>query len=772
MVGKLKRITLTILLSVYFAGCATSSMEGSQEPDSEFSQLDGSAETTTDSGGSLDEELSQIEGDTQSQEEKLALNENNEPPKESNLEQEFQQSDQQAPPETQELVLEEEPPAPMLDQSPPPEAQELVLEEPEPVIDQAQQVPPPVVEPAVPVEPPPMPEELAQGNLVNIKGVQFKAFDGGGTVTVEADGPMKFSTRKNEKTKQFIVEIPNSKLSKRAARALNTRDFQGGIGSIDPYQNPGSDVSRVVVQLRDGVADPVVQTEGNVLMIISEPRVQQKVAQDVKDYELIEDSKISGLTEGQYLKDTSTVAASGVSENVSPSSILSTASLQEYIGGNQKFYGKKISIEANDAEVRDIIKFISEESGVNLVLSEDVKGKLTVKLKEIPWDQALVIVMKAKKLGYTRQGDVLRVAQLRELQEEELNYQKLVADKQGAMPLTVKMFPISYSKVEDLVIQIKPFLSERGKIVAEPRTSSVVISDTPEGLDRAKRLIQSLDIPPSQVLIEGKIVEARDTFQKDLGINWNLQPEQNIISTTNRTGQQVTSGMGLNFGAASRSYGNLSFSIQQLDFLGDFAATLSLGETEGKVKVLSSPRILTLHNEPAEINQNTQIPYLTYPTTSTGATASTPQVNFKDVKLKLSVTPLITNDASVIMSVNMIREFAGLSGDDGGARPINSREAKTKVIVKNGQTAVIGGIYQSDASDSTSGVPGLSKIPVLGWFFKYYKETLDKNELLIFLTPRIVGQADSGVSSPAPVNIPASSELKLENEKPEGGVLQ
>jgi type IV pilus assembly protein PilQ len=770
MEGILKKIIITLSVIIFLAGCATPSMEGEGSADSEFSEFDNADATTTSDGGNLDQELSAI--DQEAQPNQQAVNESSsldESLNEVPMEQDPQLADQQPQPVAENLVL-EEPPPPEIQPEIQPEA--LLQTQPETQVAEQIATPPPQIEPAVPVEPPPVPQALSSSEgQVNIKSLRYKGFEGGGTLTVEGDSPMTFVTRKNANTNQFIVEIPNSKLSKKASRPLNTRDIQGGIGAIDPYQNPGSTTSRIVLQLREGAADPVVQSEGNVLMIIAEPNLQQKMAQ-------AQTSGGSGATAaaiGSEMAEESLITETGASADM-PSrdlngKILSTASLQEFLGGDQKFYGKKISIEVYDAEIRDIIKFISEESGVNLVLGEDVKGKLSLKLKEIPWDQALVIVMKAKKLGYSRQGDVLRIAQIKELQDEELSYQKILADKQSAMPLTVKMFPISYSKVDDLVNQIKPFLTERGKIVAEGRTSSIVISDTPEGLERARKLIQSLDIPPAQVLIEGKVVEASDTFSKSLGINWATPGEsQNLFRNTR--GQQVTGNFAnMTSGSAAPGYGNLSFAIQQLDFLGDFNATLSISESEGKVKVLSSPRVLTLHNEPAEITQSTELPYLSYGTTTSGAAASGPTVQFKNVQLKLSVTPLITNDASVIMNVNMMREFAGQVTDAAsGSRPINKREAKTKVIVKNGQTAVIGGIYQSDSTESTNGIPGLSKIPVLGWMFKNNSETMDKNELLIFLTPRIVGQADSGVSAPAPVNMPATGELKLEDEP--AGVTQ
>jgi type IV pilus assembly protein PilQ len=440
------------------------------------------------------------------------------------------------------------------------------------------------------------------------------------------------------------------------------------------------------------------------------------------------------------------------------------------MSGNQQFFGKKISLEANDAELKEVFKFLSDESGINLVLSDDVKGRVSILLKQVPWDQALVVIMQAKKLGYVRQGQILRISKLADLKQEEDDFSKLAKARQNMLPLTVKMVPISYAKVDDIVKQIKPFLSDRGQAIAETRTSSVVISDNLEVIERVQKLILSLDTPPAQVLIEGKIVEARDTFQRFIGVNWNTGGDTIDIGANSKGGKMSMNAGQFSFNPLSGGgdIAKLNFSITALDFLGDLNGALGLGETTGEVKVLSSPRVLTLHNEPAEITQTSSIPYVTSVPGPNGT--SIPSAAFKDVTLKLQTTPQVTNDASVILSVDMTREFAGTVASAGAPPPTERRQAKTKVIVRNGQTAVIGGIYSSDSSEQESGLPGLRNIPVLGWLFKNKSNSRNKNELLIFLTPRIIGQADGGAAvtgvpvvapgpavAPAPQSSPATS---------------
>jgi type IV pilus assembly protein PilQ len=371
------------------------------------------------------------------------------------------------------------------------------------------------------------------------------------------------------------------------------------------------------------------------------------------------------------------------------------------------------------------------------VLADEVKGQVSLKLKQVPWDQAFVLVMRAKKLGYTRTGTVLRVAPVADIRAEEDEVVRLATAKKSLTPLTVRVIPISYAKVEDITKQIQPFLSERGKIAADSRTSALVISDLDENIERAQKLIQAIDIPPPQVLIEGKVVEASDTFNRAVGVRWGA------------SGQSFGSGRtrgNLNFDinpGISKSVLGVNFSIGTLDVLGNLSASLALYEDQNEIKVLSSPRIVALHNESATINQTTELPIVTTAAQSGGAAATT-TVTFKPVKLAMSVTPQVTNDGAVIMTVDVNRDSLGAKAEGGtNAQAVNSRGAKTKVLVRNGQTAVIGGIYQNDSNMSEAKVPFLGDIPILGWLFKSRSNQNAKNELLIFLTPRIISNADS-----------------------------
>lgn len=634
---------------------------------------------------------------------------------------------QQSPPPEPEidssLAPTEEPPPPMVEAEPPPVEEPPAPEiapEPPPAVAME---PPPVEEPA-PEAPAPAPSDLP----VDITGLKYKANDAGGTVIVETSGPVDYTTRVNADLKQYIVEIPNTNLPKKLKRTLNTKDIKGAVGAVDAYQSPGSSTSRIVIQMRDGFGEPVVQQEGNSLLIVTSENDGGMVA-----------ASEGAPTEGD---PSLTTGETDINVDLNSNKILASQSLEEFLSGNTKFYGHKISIETSNIDVRDALKFITEESGVNMVITDEVKGNISLKLRQVPWDQALIVVMKARKLGYSRQGNVLRIVPLDELKKEEDDANKLVLARKNIEQLKVRAFNISYAKVDELDKKIKEFLTERGKVVSDIRTNTIVVTDIQDSINRVAKLIQGLDAAPPQVLIEGKIVEALDSFQRTVGVQWSFNGAD--VNITNGANGPVSLRPNLSVGQAATTPGGLGFGINVgvLDVFGDLTASLALFEKEEKVKVLSSPRVVTLSNEKADISQTNELPVKTLTPQPNGAPIVTYQ--FKPLTLKLEVTPQVTGEGTVIMKVAVNRQIKGAAvstTDD--TFSVNSREANTRVIVKNGQTAVIGGIYRSDVTEGVTGVPWLKDIPVLGGLFRGTSTDKQRSELLIFLTPRILAQAES-----------------------------
>lgn len=631
-------------------------------------------------------------------------------PQSGNLEDEFDQADGAAP--QQQASQEPATPTdavempPIVDTEPPAEPQVADIPEQPPIEE-------PAPAPAIPQAQPSTSVATNQGAPATITDLQFKSNENGGTIIVQGNRPLTYTTRANTDLHQYIVEVDNAILPDRLKRSLNTKDIRGAVGAIDAYQNPGSTTARIVVQLRDGVSEPAVQNEGNALLIVAAGSAATSVAANQSS---------------APVDDANAIAGDG--------KILPNQNLTEFLTGNSQFYGKKISIETSNMDIRDALNFITEESGVNMVISDDVKGAVSLKLRQVPWDQALVVLMRARKLGYTRQGNVLRIAQLNDLRTEEDDAAKLALARKNTEPLKVRMFNISYARVEDLEKKLKDFLGERGRVVGDPRTNSVVVTDIGENLDRAAKLIASLDTQPPQVLIEGKIVEASERFTRSVGVNWSVSGQAISLGNTQRGPVNMTPRFNVNPAMAQGGNFNFNVDIGTLDVFGSISAALSLSESESNAKTLSSPRIMTMSNEPAYITQTTEVPVRQVTVTGNSSQVT---YQFKPLSLRLDVTPQVTADGSVMMKVKIARQIRGAAEAD-GSFSTNTREADTRVLVKNGQTAVIGGIYTSDATEGEEGVPWLREIPLLGNLFKLSNKSKEKSELLVFLTPRVTGQ--------------------------------
>lgn len=732
MKGFIRLMVLGLIVG-FLSGCATSQTEEDSLTTESYSD-GGAAPTTSEKDDFSDMNNSAEEASTSSTEttepakrdDDLALED--EVNQASGSDQQFAQDDvdKEAKKEMQPQA-----PAEQTAEQNPQQQEELLVESPV-----AQEPPPPVVDEPLAAEPPavvevaPSTPEVTE-KPVEITGLKYKANDAGGTVVIESSAPVTYTTRSNPDLKQYVIEISNSVLPKKLKRTLNTRDIKGAVGAIDAYQSAGSQVARIVIQMRDGFAEPTVQQEGNSLLVVAAGVPDGSVAEAAGPAQISEGGDEGSLAQGE----------TEMNVELNSNKILASQSLQEYLSGNTKFYGRKISIETSNIDVRDALKFITDESGVNMVITDEVKGNVSLKLRQVPWDQALVMIMKARRLGYSRQGNILRIVPLDELKKEEDDATKLAQAKRDIEPLKVRAFAISYAKVEDLDKKIKEFLSARGKVISDARTNTVVVTDIEEGLARVSKLIQGLDSAPPQVLIEGKIVEASDSFSRSVGVNWGFTGADKVIGGGTQGPINMTPN--LTIGGNNRTAGGLDFGVQVgvLDLLGDLNASLNLFEQEEKVKVLSSPRIVTLSNETANITQSNELP-VKQVTQTNGAT--TTSYTFKKLDLKLEVTPQITSEGTVIMKVGVSRDVQGAAVSTTDEQfSVNKREANTKVIVKNGQTAVIGGIYRADTTEGVTGVPWLKDIPVLGYLFKANSTRRQRSELLIFLTPRILAQAET-----------------------------
>ncbi len=430
----------------------------------------------------------------------------------------------------------------------------------------------------------------------------------------------------------------------------------------------------------------------------------------------------------------------------------------------KQFTGHPISLDFKDGDLQDIFRLFADISGLNIVVNPGVTGKVTLKLNEVPWDQALDLILKANNLGYTLENNVIRIAPLASLQREEQERRKLAEERALAGDLQVWSKRLSYAKAAELENTVKKVaLSARGTITLDPRTNTMIITDLPVNIERAKDLITDLDRATSQVEIEARIVVTSRNFTRDLGIQWGFLNRQTpqFNNTTDlafpnaivMNGQGVPSTGGIpadqgvagaataGIGPSGRGYAvnlpatafNSGIGISLGNILGSFNLDLALSalERQGRGRLLSTPKVTTQNNQSAEIKQGVQIPIQT-------VANNTVTVSFKDAVLTLKVTPQITEAGTVILTVEVENNSADFANLVNGIPPINTQSAKTQVLVRDGATAVIGGIYQSNEQTAQQRTPFLANLPLVGSLFRNRFITNTNNELLLFITPRII----------------------------------
>lgn len=413
----------------------------------------------------------------------------------------------------------------------------------------------------------------------------------------------------------------------------------------------------------------------------------------------------------------------------------------------EKYEGAPISLNFQDVEVRTVLQIIADYNGFNLVTSDSVSGNVTLRLDGVPWDQALDIILKVKGLDKRMEGSILMVAPSDEISAREAR--ELEAKKQvdQLSPLYSEFIQINYAKASEISTMLAGkgagMLSERGTVTVDERTNTLLIRDTTKGIDNIKKLVSILDIPVKQVTIESRIVTVNDNLSEELGIRWGFSDQQNSNGVSGTIGGASTIGGGtipslndrLNVNLpVSNPAGSIGMSIARLNDGTILDLELSALETENQGEIIASPRITTANQKTAYIEQGTEIPFVQ--ASSSGATA----VTFKKAVLSLQVTPQITPDNKIVLDLVITQDTRGdtVATPTGAAVAIDTQEIGTQVLVDNGETIVLGGIYQQQMVSSEKKVPLLGDIPYLGRLFKSTTEFNEKKELLIFVTPRIV----------------------------------
>jgi len=401
--------------------------------------------------------------------------------------------------------------------------------------------------------------------------------------------------------------------------------------------------------------------------------------------------------------------------------------------GPAGYSGEPISFNLKEAPIQDVLQSFAELTGLNFVLDPTVQAKVTVRLDQVPWDQAFDLILKINNLGYTLENNVMRIAPVGKLAQEAQQKRQLEKEEDLNLPIQTIIKRLSYARATTIQTNIKKVMSDRGDLFVDERTNTLIMMDIEKYIPRVLDLIKALDLPPRQVQIEARIIETTKNFTQQLGISWGFTGKGDTLHG-NTTGMKFPNTYSV-IGDVTLPNGDTLLDMTFGNILGSFNLNLALtaAEADGLVKIISSPRVVTEDNMQARIQSGVQIPVQT---TSNNTTT----VQYIDATLMLNVTPQITEAGTIAMQINVQKKepLPGLQVTGGSNSPISTREAQTQVMVKDGGTTVIGGIYQITDNNSQNRIPFLYRLPIIGNLFKNSNISRTHDELLIFITPRVV----------------------------------
>ncbi|MEW9897163.1 type IV pilus secretin PilQ [Chitinivorax sp. PXF-14] len=537
----------------------------------------------------------------------------------------------------------------------------------------------------------------------SVRGIDFRrGKDGEGKIVVDMRNA-NAGIDIRQQGKNLIVELVNIKLPRELERRLDVTDFGTPVQRVDAF------------------------AQGSNVKLVIEPK-------GLWEYSAYQ-------TDTQFVVDVKTVVED-------PTKLVQ--------GGKQGYKGDKLSLNFQNVEVRTVLQVIAEFTGLNIITSDTVTGNLTLRLKDVPWDQALDIILQSRGLDQRKNGNVVWIAPRDELAAKEKAELEAKQKVNELEPLRTETFQLKYHNAEAfqkiLSDDKQKLLSARGSAVIDTRTNTLFISDIPTRLEEIRTLVNKVDVAAKQVVIEARIVIASDAFSRDLGVKLGLQG-QNIKNSTKTgfsgsasgatslasgtaVGSLGSSDFNVNLPSAATTNGSLGVAVLNAARGVLLNLELQAMETDGRGKVVSSPRVVTGDRQKAKIEQGTEVPYRV--TTCNGGTC-TQTVQFKNAALSLEVTPRITPDGKISMDLAVTKDQVDkVAGFDDFV--INNKRVNTTVLVGNGDTAIIGGIYEQDLQSIESKVPFLGDVPILGHLFKSNSKSDKKTELLIFITPKVLDE--------------------------------
>lgn len=550
-----------------------------------------------------------------------------------------------------------------------------------------------------------------------------RAADGAGRLLIQTSGPNTPMKMRSEGS-NIIIDLPHTRVE---SGRFDVKDFATPVENVDV--RPMGNGSRITLQTRNAGEHMAYQTD-NRLVVEVKPVPRSQGAQNI---------------------------------------------------GEKKYTGERLTLKFQNIQIRPLLQLIADFTGNNIVVSDDVKGSISLRLENVPWDQALALILQTKGLSMRKNGNVMYVAPTADIVKQDKAELEARQQSQQLAPLTTDIIQINYAKANDIYKLLESasktgksgdkgkdtaqrFISSRGSVTVDSRTNSLIVTDTASALDRIRDLIHKLDKPVRQVLIETRIVIATDNFARQLGVRWGVTGIGQHNGTTYGTsssasaaqslvqnvaagaaaGIPATAGYNINTPISGTPTGSLGLAILGSNVLLDLE--LSALQSEGSGEIVSSPKVITTNGHAALISQGTEIPYIA---TQTSGVGNIQTVSFKKAVLSTEVTPQITPNNNIIMDIDVKKDEPDYTNMLPGTTnpPINTREVKTKVEVKNGETVVLGGIYQFTNTKSLNKVPFFGDLPGIGNLFKDREVNKQRLELLIFVTPKIIDSNQTLVNS-------------------------
>ncbi len=574
-------------------------------------------------------------------------------------------------------------------------------------------------------------EPQTVGSL-KVTSIDFAKADQESKLLIEVDGEAA-ATEPTKNGNKVSFSLKNSTLPRALRREFDTLAFPSAIYSVLPYlvNVGGQPEVRFTVTLKGDVPYRLQKTANGYSFVVTDGKF-------ATDHEMVTGYLPIPVDRDVVTSGDSSMGTPALGQETMMAPGLGVPVIEQIGSDEKKYTGAKTSLVFDNANVRDILRLIAEISNLNIIASDEVKGNVTLRLIDVPWDQALELVLDITNLGMLQEGNVVRVLpkeQIRTMREAELTAAR---SQEKLEPLATEVITVSYADLGSVAGPAKEVLSERGNITEDSRNKLLIITDIASRIEKAKELIAILDTPERQVMIEARIVQVNSNYSRDLGVNWGLQsrnPQDNSVIESGVAGlgggflvdvtdEAVGSFIATPGVGTQLRFGKAIFE----DIIVDMQ--ISALESDGKGKVISTPRVTTLNGEKATISQGTSIPYQT-------SGADGPKTEFVNAELKLEVTPVINPDDSIILEILATNDSPSLTA--GATAPsIDTKKAETKVLIQDGETTVIGGIFVENIQESEDGIPGLMHVPVLGHLFKSSKKQTVKDELLVFITPRIM----------------------------------